>query len=406
MIFSQKMKTILLHNTRMETGINKFNYSYKFRLYPSVDQRILLAKHFGSSRYLYNYFLTKRKEAYLDSKTTLNYYDNARELTELKKELTWLTEVGSQSLQFSLKCLDGAYNRFFKGLARFPVYKSKRGHQSFRAPQGVRIINKNLVIPKFLDGIPMVLHRHVEGDVKFATISRNKCGQYNVSITVEREITPLPKTDKMVGVDLGIKTLAVCSDGKVFKNVKAYRQLKRKKKKLQRRHSKKVKGSKNRERARSKLAKVYQKMTNIRQDNLHKVTKQIIDDNQVIVMETLAVSNMMKNHCLAGAIADCSWYEFNRQLEYKALWYGRKIQRLDRWFPSSKTCFGCGWVNQGLRLKDRTWTCGGCGQTVDRDLNAAKMILKQGMIERQLPLERREVKRVDLERNPIELSVG
>lgn len=391
----------------METGIKKFNYSYRFRLYPTAEQRTLLAKHFGASRYLYNYFLTKRKDAYLQSKTSLNYYDNAKELTTLKKELVWLKEVGSQTLQFSLKCLDGAYNKFFNGLARFPNYKSKhRNNQSFRAPQNVRIINNKLVIPKFIEGIPMVLHREVEGDIKFATVSRNKCGQYFVSITVEREITPLPIADKMVGVDLGIKTLATCNDGKAFKNVRAYRTLKHKKKRLQRQHAKKEKGRKNRERARQKLAKVYQKMTNIRQDNLHKVTKQLIDENQVIVMESLAVSNMMKNHSLAGAIADCSWSEFNRMLEYKALWYGREVRRLDRWFPSSKTCHECGWVNQGLKLKDRSWVCGGCGREVDRDLNAAKMILKQGMIEGKLPLERREVKRVDLGQNLTELSVG
>jgi putative transposase len=147
-------------------------------------------------------------------------------------------------------------------------------------------------------------------------------------------------------------------------------------------------------------------MVNVRQDNLHKVTKQLIDENQVIVMESLAVKNMMKNHSLAGAIADCSWSVFNRMLEYKAQWYGREVRRLDRWFPSSKTCHECGWVNQGLRLKDRTWVCGGCGAAVDRDLNAAKMILKQGMIEEKLPLERREVKRVDSGRTPIEVSIG
>ena len=391
----------------MDSSIKKFNYSYKYRLYPTAEQRTLLAKHFGASRYLYNHFLTKRKDTYLASKTNLNYYDNARELTTLKKEFTWLKEVGSQTLQFSLKCLDGAYNRFFNGLAKFPTYKSKHhNNQSFRAPQNVRIIKGKLVIPKFLEGIPMVLHRDLEGDVKFATVSRNKSGQYFVSITVEREITPLPITDKMVGVDLGIKTLAVCSDGKTYKNIKAYRELKQKKIKLQRQHANKENGSRNKERVRQKLAKVYQKMVNIRQDNLHKVTKQIIDENQVIVMETLAVKNMMKNHCLAGAIADCSWSEFNRMLEYKALWCGRTIVRLSRWFPSSKTCHECGWINQGLRLKDRSWSCGGCGQVVDRDLNAARMILKQGLIEKQLPLERREDKRVDSGRKLVEVSTG
>ena len=231
-------------------------------------------------------------------------------------------------------------------------------------------------------------------------------GQYHVSITVERQIQELPKTDKEVGIDLGIKTLATCSDGTEYQNIKPYRTLKRRVKILQRRQSKKAKGSKNRERARQKLAKIHQKIKNIRNDHLHKTTTKIINENQVIYLETLAVQNMMKNHCLAGAIADASWYETNRQLEYKAGWYGRQIVRLDRWFPSSKTCADCGWINQGLKLKDREWTCQGCGKLVQRDPNAAKMILQQGKIQDRLPLERREYKRMDSGQNLAELSVG
>lgn len=381
-------------------------YSYRFRLYPNKEQRILLSKHFGAIRFVYNHFLAARKDKYLKAKKSSNYYGDCKDLTELKKQHLWMKEVYSQSLQFSLKCLDAAYNNFFAGRGKFPVFKKKYAHQSFRVPQNVKVGESHLYVPKFLEGIKMIKHRDVEGTIKFCSISRNKSGQYHVSITVEREIPKLPKVEKEIGVDLGITTLATCSDGKNYENKKPYRTLRRRMNMIQRRQSKKKKGSKNRERARRKLAKTHQKIKNIRQDHLHKTTTSIINENQVVYMETLAVQNMMKNHCLAGAIADAAFYELNRQLEYKAAWYGRNIVKLDRWFPSSKTCADCGWINQNLKLKDRTWVCCGCGRLVHRDPNAARVILQQGKIQSKLPLERREVKRMDSGRTPTELSVG
>jgi putative transposase len=317
-----------------------------------------------------------------------------------------MKEVYSQSLQFSLKCLDVGYNNFFAGKNNFPVFKAKHARQSFRIPQNVKVVENKLVIPKFLEGIRMVKHREVEGEIKFATVSRNKAGQYHVSVTVEREMPQLPVVDTEVGVDLGIKTLATCSDGKVYENAKPYRRLSRRIKMAQRRLSKKKKGSKNRERAKRKLARLHLKVRNIRNDHLHKTTTKIIRENQTVYLETLNVRGMMKNHCLAGAIADASFYETKRQLEYKAGWYGRTVKYLDRWFPSSKTCSGCGFIKQDLRLADREWACPRCGEVHDRDLNAARMILQQGKIEGKLPLERREVKRMDSGRKPTELSVG
>lgn len=390
----------------MSTGIRKFMYSYRFRIYPTPTQQTLLAKHFGSTRYLYNHFLTKRKQEYLNSKKSLNYYDNAKKLTEMKKDLDWLKEVGSQSLQFSLKCLDSAYNRFFKGLAKFPKYKSRKAKQSFRIPQSIKLNDNYLYIPKFKEGIRVIKHREIEGTIKFATISKNKSNQYFVSITVEREIKPLKKVKQEIGIDLGIKPLATLSDGTEYKNIRTYKKYKRKIKILQRRHIKKQKGSQTRERARLAIAKKFQKLTDVRNDYLHKMTRKIVNENQVIYLEDLTVQNMMKNHKLAGAIQDCCWYEINRQLEYKAKWYGREIVRLNRWFPSSKTCCNCGWINQYLTLKDRTWKCLGCNEIVDRDLNAARMILKQGKIDNKLPMERREVKRMDSEETRIEISIG
>ena len=205
----------LLHYTIVDVSIKKHLYTYRFRLYPNQEQRVLIAKHFGATRYLYNLFLTKRKETYLADKTTLNYYDNAKELTELKKSLSWLNEVGSQSLQYSLKCLDGAYNRFFSGLANFPRYKFKHSQQSFRIPQRAMVKDNKLVIPKFLEGIRMVKHRNIEGSIKFATITKNRSRQYHVSLTVEREMPVVTETNNVIGVDLGIKTLATCSDGSI-----------------------------------------------------------------------------------------------------------------------------------------------------------------------------------------------
>jgi putative transposase len=381
-------------------------YSYRFRLYPNKEQHILLSKHFGAIRYTYNHFLAARKDKYLSSKKSSNYYGDCKDLTELKKAHIWMKEVYSQSLQFSLKCLDAAYNNFFAGRGRFPVFKKKYSHQSFRVPQNVKVVENKLVIPKFLEGIRMVKHREVEGEIKFATISRNKAGQYHVSITVERDIPVLAPVDAEVGVDLGIKTLATCSDGKVYENKKPYRSLIRRIKMAQRRLSSKKKGSKNRDRAKRKLAKMHLKVKNIRNDHLHKVTTKIIRENQTVYLETLNVQGMMKNHCLAGAIADAAFYETKRKLEYKADWYGRMVKYLDRWFPSSKTCSGCGFIKQDLRLSDREWACPRCGEVHDRDLNAARMILKQGKIEGKLPLERREVKRMDSGKKPTELLVG
>jgi putative transposase len=373
---------------------------------PNQEQRVLLAKHFGAIRYAYNHFLAARKDKYLTAKKSSNYYGDCKDLTELKKTLPWMKEVYSQSLQFSLKCLDAAYNNFFAGRGKFPVFKAKHAHQSFRVPQNVRVVENKLVIPKFLEGIRMVKHREVEGEIKFCTISRNKAGQYHVSITVERDIPQLPVVDTEVGVDLGIKTLATCSDGKVYENKKPYRRLSRRIKMVQRRLSKKKKGSKNRQRAKCRLAKMHLKVKNIRNDHLHKTTTKIIRENQTVYLETLNVQGMMKNRCLAGAIADAAFYETRRQLEYKAGWYGRVVKYLDRWFPSSKTCSGCGFIKQDLRLSDREWSCPRCGEVHDRDLNAAKTILQQGKIESKLPLERREVKRVDSGRTPTELLVG
>ena len=361
----------------------RVNYTYRFRLYPTEEQQVLLAKHFGCSRYLYNHFLARRKEEYLTTGRSNNFVRDCKELTELKQTLTWLAEVNSQSLQQAIKNLDAAYGNFFQKRTKFPTFKNKQGKQSFRVPQNINLENGKLSIPKFKEGIKCVVHQEVNEEISFCTITKNKSGQYFCSLMVEKDIQPHKKTNTEVGIDLGIKTLIVDSNGQEYANIKPYRTLKKQLKKAQRKFSNRRekttdKKSKRVERLRLRLAKIHQKIKNVRTNHLHQTTKKLIDENQVIYMETLAVKNMMKNHKLAGAIADCSWFELTRQLEYKAGWYGRTIVKIDRFFPSSKTCHVCHHVKQDLTLKDREWLCPSCETLHDRDFNAAKMILKQG----------------------------
>lgn len=355
--------------------------SYKFRIYPTKEQESLLSKHFGHCRFVFNRFLNERKEKYLNEKTSLNYYDNARTLTELKKdeEFVWLKEVNSQSLQASIRNLDIAYKNFFNKQNKFPRFKSKYDRQSFKVPQNVKVENDRLVIPKFKEGIKLNLHRQMEGNPLFATISKSTTGKYYVSITCEVEHKPFEKPNKSVGIDTGIKELAILSDGSSYENVKSLKNKLKKLKYEQRQLSKKVKGSKSRNKQKIKLALVHEQITNIRKDYLHKVSTEIIKNHDVVVVEDLAVKNIMKNHCLAQAMSDVSLGTFYTMLEYKANWNDRSFVKIDRFFPSSKTCSSCGWIKQDLTLSTREWTCESCGEVHDRDENAAKNILKQGI---------------------------
>lgn len=356
--------------------------TFKFRLYPDKTQVELMAKHFGSTRFVWNHFLAQRKESYLEDKKSLSYHDNAKALTLLKKDddHKWLKEINSQSLQASLKDLDTAYGRFFKKQAKLPRFKSKHSSvDSFRCPQSVEIRDGKLSIPKFRKGIKIKRHREMTGKILFATISKTLTGKYFASITCKTEHEILPLADEKIGIDLGIKDIAICSDGKVFKNPKTTSKHAKKLVYEQRQFSKKQKGSGKRSKQRKKVAAVHEKIKNVRRDNLHKTTHSIISENQAIVVEDLNVNGMIKNHKLSKAIADASWHELTRQLEYKSEWNEREFVKIDRWFPSSKTCNVCNFINQNLSLKDREWTCPKCETVLDRDLNASKNILKQGL---------------------------
>ena len=356
------------------------NKAFKYRLYPTKEQEELLAKHFGCKRFVYNKFLGKRIEEYKNNKKSLNYYACAKELTKLKEEeiFSWLNEVNSQMLQAALKDLDGAYGNFFKRHAQFPTFKSRNSRQSFKIPQFIKIENGKIFFPKFKEGIKLTVHRPY-GKICYATISKSTAGRYYVSLTCEVEVEEKKKLKKTVGIDLGLKDFLVTSDNLKISNPKFYRKNEKKIKFLSRKISKRKKDSNRRQDARIKLAKVHEFIKDSRSNFLHQLSSKLINENQVICLEDLNVKGMTKNHQLAKSVHDVSWSEFVRQLEYKALWYGRQVVKIDRFFPSSKTCNHCGFVNQTLTLNDRTWICKGCGEHLDRDYNASLNILQQGL---------------------------
>lgn len=364
------------------------NKVYKFRLYPTGEQINLLAQHFGSCRFVYNHFLRERIDFYVENKGKekqgLTYYDTSLMLTQFKDnpEFIWLKNVNSQSLQQSLRRLDVAYNNFFNKKAKFPKFKSKHKKQSFLVPQGFNIDFKEgfLHIPKF-KSIKIVLHRQIEGTMKSVNITKTPSGKYFASILCEIEKDIKPKENgNQIGIDLGLKSFLVTSDGDKVKPPKFLRKSENKLKRLQQLLSRKKKGSNRRNKARLKVARIYEKITNQRNDFLHKLSYRLVSENQTIFAEDLNVKGILANHHLAKSVSDAGWSEFIRQLKYKSEWQGVCFGQIDRFFPSSKRCNSCGWINESLSLKDREWTCQCCGQIVDRDFNAAQNILQFGKL--------------------------
>jgi putative transposase len=354
--------------------------SYKYKLLPNEEQIVSLNNHFGSIRFTYNFFLNERKKEYDSNRNTINYYDNAKSLTELKKqeEYFWLKEINSQSLQHSLKCLDGAYNNFFKFKKGFPKFKSKKSKNSFTVPQSVKLEEEKLRIPKFKEPIDLILSRKFIGKIKSCTISKTSTNEYFVSILVETEHNKLPKTGKSVGIDLGLKDFVITSDGYKYKNNRYTKKYERELKKHQQRLSRKTKGSNRYNKQKLKVANIYKKITNSRLDNLHKVSTELIKKYDLIILEDLNIKGMVKNHKLSKHISDASWSKFIELLTYKAEWNDKEIVKIDRFFPSSKTCNCCGYINQNLDLSIREWVCPSCKTKLDRDLNASINILKEG----------------------------
>jgi len=364
--------------------------SFKFRLYPTKEQKKTLASHFGQARFVYNHFLRKRIDYYVANKNgekkSLNYHDTARMLTELKKQpdTVWLGESNSQSLQQSLRNLDRAYTHFFRDGFKFPKFKKKSRKQSFSVPQNFKIDieTKKLHIPK-LTPIKIVLSRSVEGEMKNIVVSKTPSDKYFVSILceIEKNIKP-KKKGREIGIDLGLKSFLVTSGNEIVDTPKYLRKSEAKLKKCQKLHSRKIKRSNNRNKSRIKVARIHERISNQRNDFLHKLSHRLIRESQSIYSEDLCVKGMMANHHLAKSILDSGWSEFVRQLKYKSEWSGVYFGQINRFFPSSKRCNACGWINESLTLADREWTCQNCGSKLDRDHNAALNILQLGKLQR------------------------
>ena len=360
--------------------------AYKYRIYPNKQQVEQIQKTFGCCRFVYNQCLNLKINKYKEenifmSKFDLNNYCNR----ELKKKYDWLREVDKWSLTNSIYNMDSAYQKFFKEHTGYPKFKSKRDNKkSYKtnfSNNNIEVsFEKNRIkLPK-LKWVKAKIHREFVGKIKFATISQVPSGKYFVSILVETEHIPLDRTDNIVGIDLGIKDLLITSDGEKFDNIRTTKKYEKKLAKEQRRLAHKVNGSKNYQKQRIKLARVHEKIKNTRINNLHKISLQLISENQAIVSEDLSVSNMVKNHNLAKAISDCGWYELTRQLTYKAEWNDRIYIKIGRYVPSSQTCNVCGYANKDTKdLSVREWTCPECGSVHDRDINAAINILNEGL---------------------------
>lgn len=357
--------------------------TYKYCLLPTVEQKDQLQKFFGVCRFAYNLGLETKIAAYTSNKTNLSFFDLTKQIVELKEDYKWIAECPAQAIQMSLRNLDNAYTSFFRGEG-FPRFKNKYSKQSIQFPQNTAVdLEKGIIrLPK-LKWVTCIFDRHFNGDVKTVTVSKTPTNKYFVSILVDNK-KELPKKRPIVektavGIDLGIKTLAVLSDGMEFENPKWFRCSRANLRRRQRSLSRKKKGGKNREKQRLVVARCYEKITNQRKDYLQKISTLITKKYDTICMEDLNVSGMMKNHCLTLAIGEVGWSSLKSMLEYKAEWYGKNIITIGRFEPSSKICSVCGTINKELKLEHREWVCQKCGTLHDRDKNAAINIKNFGL---------------------------
>lgn len=358
----------------------------KIRLYPTTAQRDALSRQFGCARWVFNWGLELSRRTYLETGKGLSYYALATKLPKLKAEHEWLRDADSQALQCALQNLAAAYEAFFKGRSRYPRFRSKRGKQSFAYPQRVKIAERrangwgSITLPK-VGQVRANIHREIVGHIKTVTISLDVAGRYWASILTNDDMPfpPVSADGPALGVDVGITHFAVTSAGRKIPNKRfikrAAANLRRKQKAL----SRKQKGSKSRQKARLQVARAHEKVRRARADFLHKLSRTLVNESQIIAVEDLNVKGMMRNHKLAKAIGDCSWSMFTAMLAYKAARDGKAFVKCHRFFPSSKTCNDCGHVTGSLPLNIRNWTCQCCGSEHDRDINAAKNIRDEGL---------------------------
>lgn len=358
--------------------------AYKFRFYPTPEQELSLAQTFGCARFAYNYMLRQRTDAWFERKEKVGYHETSAMLTALKKtsEYAWLNEVSSVPIQQSLRHLQTAFSNFFARRSKYPTFKRKDGAQSAEYTTSAFNWNgKSLKLAKMNAALNIRFSRTIPKTAKVTTVtvSKDRAGRYFVSMLCTDQVQAKTPVAAKVGIDLGLSHFAILSTGEKIAAPNTFRKNEAKLAKLQRRLAKKTKGSANRKKAKLKVAKLHAKITDSRKDFLHKLSTRLVNENQVIAIETLAVSNMQKNHNLAKSIADASWSEFVRQLEYKSLWYGRELVGIDRWYPSSKRCSDCGHTVKKMPLSVREWTCPECGTIHDRDINAARNVLAAGL---------------------------
>ena len=353
-----------------------FRKAYKFRLYPNKEQQDNLAVQFGHARFVYNHLLSARKEHYKATGKGLSCNATIKLLPALKKAdgTKWLGEADSQVLQQKAKDLDTAYKNFFTGRAKYPNFKKKHGTQSIRYPQRFKLDGNRIYLPK-VGKVKIKLHRGIDGVMKNATVSKTKSGKYFVSIQCEMELNTVPNEKPPVGVDLGLKDFAALSTGEKIAHPANLRKSEKRLARLQRKLSKKKKGSNNRAKARLKVARLHEHVANQRKDFVDKLSHRLTTEYGLVALENLNVKGMVKNHCLAKSISDSGWSMFSRRCEYKAVLNGSEVKRVDRFFPSSKLCRHCGTINKDLKLHHRFWVCDNCGVEHDRDISAAINIL-------------------------------
>lgn len=358
--------------------------AYRFRFYPTPEQELILARTFGCARFAYNYMLRLRTDAWFKEQKRVGYHETSALLTELKKtpEHAWLNEVSSVPVQQALRHLQTAFANFFAKRAAYPAFKRKDGPQSAEyTTSAFKWDGKSLKLAKMDEPLAIRWSRQIPKAAKVTTVtvSKDAAGRYFVSLLCDDTVSPKPEVTGKVGIDLGLTHFAILSTGEKIAAPNTFRKYEAKLAKLQRRLAKKQKGSKNRAKARLKVARLHAKIADARRDFLHKLSTRLINENQVIAIESMSVSNMQKNRRMSKSIADASWSEFLRQLEYKAKWYGRELVGIDRWYPSSKRCSDCGHTVPKMPLSVREWACPECGSIHDRDINAARNVLAAGL---------------------------